>query len=68
MVVKYGKGYAMDHTTLLTIDFTEGAKPPTELAQKRKQESMAEKFSGTQSFVSPYLFSNFFLLYNTWKI
>ena len=35
MVVKYGKGYAMEQTTLLICDFSEGAKTDKELASKR---------------------------------
>lgn len=37
MMVKYGKGYAMEETTLLECDFSEGAETPEKLARKRKQ-------------------------------
>jgi hypothetical protein len=41
MVVKYGKGYAMAATTLLIVDFSEGANTVELLAMKRKQASIA---------------------------
>jgi len=37
MCLKYGKGYAMEETTLLTCDFSEGADTVPKLAKKRKQ-------------------------------
>eukprot|EP00088_Acartia_fossae_P017718 TRINITY_DN20135_c0_g1_i10.p1 TRINITY_DN20135_c0_g1~~TRINITY_DN20135_c0_g1_i10.p1 ORF type:complete len:530 (-),score=155.57 TRINITY_DN20135_c0_g1_i10:192-1781(-) len=37
--IKYGKGYAMEQTTLLTCDLSEGAKTAEKLAQKRKKWS-----------------------------
>ena len=36
MVVKYGKGYAMEETTLLVCDFSEGASTAEQLARKRE--------------------------------
>jgi len=40
MVLKYGKGYAMEQTTLLICDFSEGVKTAPELARKREVWSM----------------------------
>ena len=37
MVIKYGKGHAMEQTTLIVCDFAEGAKTGPELASKRAQ-------------------------------
>jgi len=39
MTVKYGKGYAMEETTLLSCDFSEGAETPEKLGRKRRQWS-----------------------------
>ena len=36
MVIKYGKGYAMEQTTLLICDFTEGVQTAEEMADKRE--------------------------------
>jgi hypothetical protein len=36
MVVKYGKGYAMEETTSLTCSFLDGVTSPEELSEKRK--------------------------------
>ena len=36
MVVKYGKGYAMEETTLMVCDFSEGASTAEQLARKRE--------------------------------
>ena len=40
MVVKYGKGYAMEQTTLLTYDFSEGVTNAKQLSQTRDQWSL----------------------------
>ena len=40
MTVKYGKGYAMEETTLLICDFFEGATNADKLAKKRRQWSI----------------------------
>ena len=40
MVLKYGKGYAMEQTTLLICDFSEGMKTAEDLARKREVWSM----------------------------
>ena len=36
MIIKYGKGYAMVETTLLTCDFSEGLKSAEDIARKRE--------------------------------
>jgi len=40
MIIKYGKGYAMEETTLLICDFSEGVTTAEKLAKKRKQWSV----------------------------
>ena len=40
MTLKYGKGYAMEQTTLVICDFSEGVKTSQELARKRELWSM----------------------------
>jgi len=40
MVIKYGKGYAMEETTLLICDFAEGVTSAEKLAKKRKTWSL----------------------------
>ena len=40
MVVKYGKGYAMEETTLLTCNFLDGFSSPEELSERRNQWSL----------------------------
>jgi len=40
MIIKYGKGYAMEETTLLLCDFSEGVTTAERLATKRKQWSV----------------------------
>ena len=37
MIMKYGKGYAMTETTLLVLDFSDGASSAERMAKKRKQ-------------------------------
>ena len=40
MTIKYGKGYAMEETTLLICNFSEGVTSSDKLAKKRKQWSV----------------------------
>ena len=40
MVIKYGKGYAMEETTLMFCDFSEGVTDAKKIAQKREKWSM----------------------------
>ena len=40
MCIKYGKGYAMEETTLLFCDFSEGINDAQKLGQKREKWSM----------------------------
>jgi hypothetical protein len=40
MVVKYGKGYAMEETTLLTCNLVDGVTSSEELSEKQKQWSL----------------------------
>ena len=40
MCIKYGKGYAMEETTLLYCDFSEGITDAQKIAQKREKWSM----------------------------
>merc|ERR1712123_75603 len=40
MTIKYGKGYAMEETTLLVCNFSEGVTTAEKLAKKRKQWSV----------------------------
>ena len=40
MTIKYGKGYAMEETTLLVCNFSEGIKSTEKLAKKRRQWSV----------------------------
>ena len=40
MCIKYGKGYAMEETTLLFCDFSEGITDAQKVAQKREKWSM----------------------------
>jgi len=40
MIIKYGKGYAMEETTLLICDFSEGVTSADKLAKKRQTWSL----------------------------
>ena len=40
MIIKYGKGYAMEETTLMFCDFSEGVTDSKKIAQKREKWSM----------------------------
>ena len=40
MVIKYGKGYAMEETTLMFCDFSEGVTDAKDVAMKREEWSM----------------------------
>ena len=40
MIIKYGKGYAMEETTLMSCDFSEGVTDAKKITQKREKWSM----------------------------